>query len=282
MNEKSLVKSKDSKGNQIEFFTTEKYGIEKIKKVQEIMLIMAEYIKNILESHGIPYFITFGTLLGAVRHNGYIPWDDDFDMFLFDETYDFAMEVLRNELPKWIVIQDEKSDPIYWPYWSRARDVNSIKVAEKWLDDNYYKYKGINIDLYRLKTCKKKDVNVKILNENLIHYSKKYHLHLLSLDNYERIRKKIVENIRNEKLKSCSNPEEQVYYFVVYNINSLTNSDIFPLKKIMFENVYFWGPNNPDSFLRKIYGDYNKLPPIENRLASCVGVTYIDNNFNYK
>ena len=53
-----------------------------IKRVQKRLLEMGTVIARILEKHDIPYMITFGTLLGAVRHHGFIPWDDDFDIFL--------------------------------------------------------------------------------------------------------------------------------------------------------------------------------------------------------
>ena len=66
-----------------------------IKRVQERLLKMAKEIASILEDHDIPYQIAFGTLLGAVRHKGFIPWDDDFDFFLFDDSYEKAMEVLQ-------------------------------------------------------------------------------------------------------------------------------------------------------------------------------------------
>ena len=70
-----------------------------IKRVQNRLLEMGKVIADILERNNIPYMITFGTLLGAVRHGGFIPWDDDFDMFLFEDSYEKAMEVLSKELP---------------------------------------------------------------------------------------------------------------------------------------------------------------------------------------
>ena len=51
-----------------------------IIKIQERLLYMAKAIKHVLENNNIPYFITYGTLLGAVRHRGFIPWDDDIDV----------------------------------------------------------------------------------------------------------------------------------------------------------------------------------------------------------
>ena len=75
-----------------------------IKRVQDRLLEIAKRTAAILEKHDIPYQIAFGTLLGAVRHGGFIPWDDDFDFFLFDDSYEKAMEVLAQELPSDLTI----------------------------------------------------------------------------------------------------------------------------------------------------------------------------------
>ena len=71
-----------------------------IKRVQNRLLEMAKATAAILEKNNIPYQIAFGTLLGAVRHGGFIPWDDDFDFLLFDDSYDKATEALARELPQ--------------------------------------------------------------------------------------------------------------------------------------------------------------------------------------
>ena len=71
------------------------YTQEDIRKVQQCLLRMAKEIAGVLEGNGIQYFIAYGTLLGAVRHQGFIPWDDDLDFYLFDDSYDRAIELLR-------------------------------------------------------------------------------------------------------------------------------------------------------------------------------------------
>lgn len=281
MTEYKRISRKDSNGKQIEFLVSKEYGEERIKKVQYVMLIMAKHIVDILEKHDIPYFLAFGTLLGAVRHGGYIPWDDDFDLFLFEDSYDKAIDVLRKELPQWIIIHDEKNDPIYWPYWSRARDINSIKFADRYSDDNLYKYKGINVDLYKLKKCLRKDVNIRLYEENLIHLRKKKELGLIKKNDYYEKKTIILNSIEKEKNTSVIDNNQFVYYFVAYRLNSITEEDIFPLRKYNFEGFEFWGPNNYDSVLKYSYGDYNTLPPIEKRTTSCKGITFLDEDFNY-
>lgn len=106
----------------IDYPTTIEYTKNDIRKVQDTLIQMAKEAHKIFEKHKIKYFITFGTLLGAVRHEGFIPWDDDFDIFIFDEDYDMAINYLERELPEWLLIHNENNDSKYFHSWSRLRD----------------------------------------------------------------------------------------------------------------------------------------------------------------
>ena len=122
-----------------------------IKRVQKRLLEMGKNIASILESNDIPYIITFGTLLGAVRHGGFIPWDDDFDFFLFDDTYDKAIELLRKNLPNDMFLENEKSELKYFHGWAHVKDMNSEVYCEQFPQDNLYNHHGLSVDLYKCK-----------------------------------------------------------------------------------------------------------------------------------
>lgn len=70
-----------------------------VPRVQQVLLSMAVSIRDVLDRHDIPYMMAYGTLLGAVWHKGFIPWDDDLDFYLFDDSYERAIQYLREELP---------------------------------------------------------------------------------------------------------------------------------------------------------------------------------------
>ena len=97
-------------------------GNMEIALVQNRLLQMGKTVCNLLEENGVPYMIAFGTLLGAVRHEGFIPWDDDFDLFLFDDSYGKAIEVLRDNLPDDMFLEDENSEPLYFHAWAHVKD----------------------------------------------------------------------------------------------------------------------------------------------------------------
>jgi lipopolysaccharide cholinephosphotransferase len=86
---------------------------------------MASIIEEILDRHGIPHMLAFGSLLGAVRHRGFIPWDDDFDFLIFNEYYSEAIEVLRTELPDDCFLEDEKTEPKYFHAWAHVKDLKN-------------------------------------------------------------------------------------------------------------------------------------------------------------
>ena len=122
-----------------------------VRKVQARLLEMAVKIAGILERNDVPYQIACGTLLGAVRHGGFIPWDDDFDLALFDDTYDRAIEILRSELPQDMFVEDEKSEPRYFHGWAHVKDLNSAAHCDLFPQDNLYSHHGLSVDLYRWK-----------------------------------------------------------------------------------------------------------------------------------
>lgn len=267
----------------IDFPVTSSYTKENIRKVQQVLLVMAEKITNVLDRHNIKYFITFGTLLGAVRHHGFVPWDDDFDLFLFDEEYDEAMEYLRKELPSWLIVHDDKNDEIYWPYWSRVRDLNTETHAELWPDDNLFKYRGINVDLYRLKKAKKTEARLHVLRENREYFLRKRTKGLIDDELCSRKLSQVDVELANEmkNIHKEDGTDEELYYFVMIT-KYIKPEEIFPLRRYEFEGHKFWGPCNSDSLLKQAYGEYMSLPVYEKRKPHYSEVIYKDAMFEYR
>ncbi len=245
----------------IEFYTTPEFSKHTLKKVQNRLLEMAKQITSIFDENKINYFIAYGTLLGAVRHGGFIPWDDDFDLFLFDESYEKAMNLLRANLPKDMVLECNESEPMFFHAWNRVKDKNSVVDNQLFPHDNIYFEKGLNVDLYIMKKEKLCNVPDYICNQHKNFYQRKFELGLIDkstfLTNIEK------ENIKLQNAEQFDNDREVFCSMIdnpIYEIDS-----IFPLQEIKFENVNFKAPNNIDFFLTKNYGNYMMLPNIENR-----------------
>lgn len=241
-----------------------------IKRVQNVLLEMASSAADILESHSIPYMIAYGTLLGAVRHKGFIPWDDDFDFILFDDTYDAAIEILRNELPKSMFLEDSKSEPLYFHGWAHVKDMYSSVYCSQFPQDGAYVHKGIGLDLYRTKEMPLSELQAYLNDENRSYLARRKTKGLITDDEYNR-RMSLI----NDDAEIIGANEDARVFCMVEIGSHMRAEDVLPLKKIRFEDREFSAPNDPDKILTGIYGDYMKLPPVEKRLTHYSRVDFI-------
>lgn len=244
------------------------YTSEDIRKVQSRLLEMAIEIRNILETHNIPHMITYGTLLGAVRHKGFIPWDDDFDFYIIGDQYENAIEYLRSELSDNIFIEDSKSEPLYFHGWAHAKDLETEADCTLFPQDNLYAHKGICIDLYRAFCIKKNYDRINRLHAHIEYLERKYHKGFLTSEDFE-VKKKAIElelTLEEKRVSTIDfNSDEDLIGFISVFNDSMLAKDVFPLKKYDFEGTYFWGPQNAEVLLQKCYGNYLQLPPVEKR-----------------
>lgn len=99
-----------------------------LKRVWAVQLDILKGIDTICRRHNIRYFGWFGTLLGAVRHHGYIPWDDDMDLAMVREDYERFRYYAKTELPMGWVVSEE------YPTWICILNTNKFQLDQKFLD----------------------------------------------------------------------------------------------------------------------------------------------------
>ncbi len=247
-----------------------------VKRVQRTLLKMAKKIAEILEENDIPYMIAYGTLLGAVRHKGFIPWDDDFDFYLFDDSYDIAIEKLRENLPCEMFLEDEKSESRYFHSWAHVKDLYSVTECREFPQDSLYKHKGISVDLYRTKCMELKDLEKFLNDENESYIMRRKKKQLISEKEFCNRMAKLEEQkkyVNNNVEKS----KEKVFNLIpLYDCHYMKEKDVFPLKKYIFEGCEFLGPNSGETILTDIYNNFMELPPEEKRRCHYSSVVFLN------
>ena len=277
-----LIKNKDG----IEYYTSEEYGVEDIQRCQKRSVEMMAVVVDIFERHKIDYILAHGTLLGLIRHNGFIPWDDDCDLFVFDWDYARAIELLRRELPEDMIVHNRRTDPIYWPKWTKIRDLYSDTYESLWKIDRKFRYHGICVDVLKVTVMNRaKYINAKEIKELKKKIKKRKaksskikvykHPYKYSRNFAGRIRDtrrlhKLQEEAKTSEEKICVGNKGTIIEC------AFDYKDVFPVQKMVFEGVEVAVPNNPDGVLRSMYGDYMKLPELEDRKSHFDKVIFFD------
>ena len=110
-----------------------------LRQHQLRMLELLKVIDCICKKHDIPYWLSSGTLIGAARHKGFIPWDDDLDIEMMREDYLRLIKILPEELPDNLALQTHETDPNYIFIFGKLRDTDY---------DRNFTYQGIYIDIF--------------------------------------------------------------------------------------------------------------------------------------
>lgn len=263
---------------ELDFPTSPEYSKVDICRVQKMLLEMGKTVCGILDRHNVPYFITFGTLLGAVRHGGFIPWDDDFDIFLFDESYDKAIRCLEDELPRHLIVHGPKTDPIYFPAWSSVKN-KLTEVVDSGLynpDNNLLRYKCIGVDMYRIKKIGAHQVRSYKMREAMMFFSRKHAFGIISDEIYREKAKLLSKELSEaEEEEYRAKNKSPVYMFMLLLKKAISTDQLFPLRKYSFEDTEFWGPADSDALLSSIYGDYMCIPDFDNRRSHFKRVVFL-------
>lgn len=251
----------------------------RLRQAQLKMLAMLEVVDTICLKHGLDYWLDAGTLLGAVRHQGFVPWDDDVDIAMPRASYEQFLRVAPAEIPDWMWLQTIHSDPGYFnmatPLKIRDRSSRFIEKHEK---GNEPYIQGIFIDVFVYDTMpvdpkqrKRYKFYAKKLSRLLsTKYSK------VKIGHYPAFYKAVASFFPKSLLELClqkiihqANTSKSPYIGRGYNCvgrNLIKKDEIYPLQRVAFETKKFNIPQNAEMFLIQQYGDYLQLPPEEQRV----------------
>jgi lipopolysaccharide cholinephosphotransferase len=237
---------------------------ETLRKAQLIMLDSLIEFDGICKKHNLKYWLDSGTLLGAVRHKGFIPWDDDIDISMPVEDYQKFLELAKKELPQGMFLQTKQSDPLFpFDYMKiRSDRASIIEFHEKDKDIKYHQ--GVFVDIFPMFVIKDTKFN-RLLYKNAFKA-----IRFFSAKNFDniKIRKLIKKSIQRLHLGWDKSVDTSVIYSgKMPDVAAVFKYDaVFPLKKIDFEGLEFYAPNDPHHYLESIYSfDYMELPPMDKR-----------------
>lgn len=231
-----------------------------LRKLQLRMLEILKEVDRICRKHQIPYWLSSGTLLGAVRHKGFIPWDDDLDIEMLREDYLKLLVILPDELSQDFVLQTEVSDSNYVYLYAKVRDKKSY-IKEECVLNQKFAYQGAFIDIFPIEPSSHliSKLSARLFNRLCFEYAINHGCQTKSYRCLRNILLKCVFPLFRffTRIMKC----DKLYH--TFGVNFLTprnKSDIFPLSNIRFEGQTFYAPKNPDGYLTSMYGSYMSIP----------------------
>lgn len=230
------------------------------QRIQKRLLEMAVSVDAVLVKHEIPYFLCYGSLLGAVRHGGFIPWDDDFDLCLLDEDYARAVSALKADLPSDLLVEDAETEPRFFHGWARIKDKKTVVHNQLAGADNCYRAKGLNLDLFRAKRLPASRFYPYRKAETLAYLKRKLDKGLFTPPQYREAAEAVCRRFQ-PLLQLSADSERPV--IALFDRPIIEPEWIFPLCRLPFDGVPFLAPANPDRLLKAWYGDYRQLPAPE-------------------
>lgn len=247
-----------------------------IREYQLRNVALLRTIDKVCRDHGITYYLTDGSLLGAIRHKGFIPWDDDMDIALLRKDYDMLMEHADEWVPEPFFIVNHKNNPDYPKYFAKLEDTSTTIV-----ENFHLGYAGgIYMDIFPLddvpdnkllRTLHFYRFNIMRRLQYLVYRNPYKHGHgasswmprlVQSVFSRKWVHEKMQKIITEyNDCKGCNT--------LMSHDNGLrvTPKDIFGTPvRVEFEGVESNAPSDSHAFLSRIYGeDYMQLPPVEAR-----------------
>lgn len=248
---------------------------------KKCILDVMSYIHNFCEEHNICYFLTDGSMLGAVRHRGFIPWDDDMDIMMPRPDYERFIKLFREKAnSRYKIHSVYEKKPMF--YFTKVYDTTTVKI-ENGIDYDRNDTLGIDVDIFpidgqpdnsNIKEFKKDYRKRKLLciaitlaNSKLNTGSFKRRIaafaaHLIGnrrlVDAYSKICKKY--SFEDSEICGCMD--------FLGGIRNRHRKAIFEEKILYnFEDRKFYIPKLYDEFLSNLYGDYMTPPPIEKQIS---------------
>lgn len=253
------------------------YVDENRKRLWAILIDLFVQFDKVCRIYNLRYWVTYGGLLGIIRHDGFIPWDDDIDVCMPRNDYQELLkhsDAFSNPYYLQVPLQEDG----YFYSFARLRNSNTTGISLAFLYQNFNQ--GCNIDILPVDNSFDNDMvenasaikELLILNSTNMKRSNPY----LSDSDKQRLIDYPYQNPRlvfekMEKIATKHNDEQSEYVgtnvITFYSPEKMRwkKNDIFPLREVPFYGHNVFIPNNPHNVLKQTYNDYMEFPPVEKR-----------------
>lgn len=255
-------------------------------EIKRLLLDILRFIREVCEKNGIRYYLAYGTLLGAIRHNGFIPWDDDVDIFMPRPDFNRFVSLLSGSSGHYRILTPLQKD--YYYNFGKVVDTRTVLLEN---GHRPIENMGIYIDIFPLDGMPDNREEREKMNRELIRIRRKISAfgkqfprprknilkYLSSIRHYVCCRFSKLADWQQEYLDAVSQFDynESKYVYVTGGSVEIEGglSSIFPVKwfentaKVLFEGEYYSAPADYEEMLRQLYGDYMTLPPREKQIS---------------
>lgn len=260
---KHIVKIIDLPELMNDYSYVDRTGLHRLSQdeVKKVQLNILKKLKECSIEYGIRYYLHAGTALGAVRHRGYIPWDDDVDVFVPIDDYLKLIHILEND-KRYKIISQFNTDYYYGWGFGYMIDCNTICDVNKFPIQISL---GQSIDLFPLYGIPEDEREKDIYINTVKNLESKCLISIKDEDRINAINKlnKFLLNYNYNECKLVGNVLMPAFVNDIYEKDILGNG-----LEMQFENLLLNIPEKYDLFLKQLYGDYMQLPPVEKRIAN--------------
>lgn len=249
-----------------------------LKKVQLSEYEILYEIDRICKLKNINYSLAYGTLLGAVRHNGFIPWDDDLDIVMERTDYERFVKCCKSDLSEQFILHNYDTDDKFWLPFTKIRMTATVyrQEIEEYIKP---KYEGVWVDIFPIDHVE----NIHVAKRKLWFIRKVYCIIELRLSkqyqgNLKRsilvllsriLPLKIWKKIQVRLMTNSHDGKYNMLYCGPYKADKefLGQISYFPTMPHKFENGIYPIPEDYDTILKKLYGDYMIPPSVDKRVT---------------